>query len=872
MKKTTLILISTVILFNLINIGLAQAGIFVERVLYNDYCPAEGATVYVRNSTTEITIGICTPANATGHCQTIMNLKPNTWYKSNTSINSVMCLWQTNDNGDGGCPNPVKSKTLYYPNGTLTCEDTECDGLKYCYNQSSGDKWTDMYLECRHSDQTPIWNYDCDTKKCCSCNGGTLANPQENYNSTKNSGCVDSNECTQDNCITIDQCENPYEPQGAQCGLARDCPDNQCNGFFANFYPADGHDTCDGSGSCIDYSCALENSYCTDNNPFDGVNSLECDASCDQDIDCSENCVNKKWYSTYSCNSGTCGCDLSNPVCVKNVCGAECDGPEDCLSGLCQNDCTCFVDSVPPIITILSPQNATYYSNSTPLTFTINESTIWIKYSIDGQSNNTTTGNTILTGLSNSSHSIIVYAKDTSGNEGSSNRIYFTNRLGVYNPWETSFINSEPYPVVDIEEFNGELYFAANNKLYTFNGTRWNVIQVPTDLSYPLSIKTYSNKLYVTGSGGKIYSYNGSTFVENFSTNNQYAKMLGTYNGKLYAGTYLAKPAKLYFSSDGVNWQWDVGFNNTLSCSGPFCSIDSFANDTNNKLYITSGGTIYRYDGSWSAFKTYDDVYSFNDMKVFNDKLYLVTRDANTRCPMYAGGSGFCGRVIEYDGTGWSTKFDNIGPNGYWMYSLEVYHDKLYAGTANKIYKWNGTWQVNFNSVERAEYVLVLKNWASLGRIYAGFGNGVMFKDDLLEPKPDLTIDDIWNSGTTIYYKIKNQVNANSNYTYSKLYVDGVYRATDFVNSLTTSSSSNEYFTYTWTCSTPTDTIKVCADELGYVTESNETNNCLTKTFNCPTTCTCTPWILDDTGCCKIRTCTPRGCAIERSCSKYCIL
>ena len=84
------------------------------------------------------------------------------------------------------------------------------------------------------------------------------------------------------------------------------------------------------------------------------------------------------------------------------------------------------VDTVPPIITILSPLNTTYLTTSVSLTFAVNESTSWIGYSLDGQANATIAGNTTLTGLSDRSHSLIVYAKDTVGNTGTSEIIYFT--------------------------------------------------------------------------------------------------------------------------------------------------------------------------------------------------------------------------------------------------------------------------------------------------------------------------------------------------------------------------------------------------------------------------------------------------------------
>jgi parallel beta-helix repeat protein len=83
-------------------------------------------------------------------------------------------------------------------------------------------------------------------------------------------------------------------------------------------------------------------------------------------------------------------------------------------------------DTTPPTISILSPENKTYPVSDVPLTFTVSESTSWMGYNLDGQANVTITGNTTLSGLSDGSHSLIVYAKDTAGNTGASETIYFT--------------------------------------------------------------------------------------------------------------------------------------------------------------------------------------------------------------------------------------------------------------------------------------------------------------------------------------------------------------------------------------------------------------------------------------------------------------
>jgi hypothetical protein len=84
------------------------------------------------------------------------------------------------------------------------------------------------------------------------------------------------------------------------------------------------------------------------------------------------------------------------------------------------------VDTTSPTISILSPENTTYAVEDVSLTFTLDEATSWIGYSLDGQANVTITGNTNLTGLSSDSHSLIVYGKDTTGNTGASEIIYFT--------------------------------------------------------------------------------------------------------------------------------------------------------------------------------------------------------------------------------------------------------------------------------------------------------------------------------------------------------------------------------------------------------------------------------------------------------------
>jgi len=83
-------------------------------------------------------------------------------------------------------------------------------------------------------------------------------------------------------------------------------------------------------------------------------------------------------------------------------------------------------DTTPPTISIISPENKTYPVADVPLTFTVSESTSWIGYSLDGQTNVTITENITLSGLSDRSHYVVVYANDTIGNMGASSTVYLT--------------------------------------------------------------------------------------------------------------------------------------------------------------------------------------------------------------------------------------------------------------------------------------------------------------------------------------------------------------------------------------------------------------------------------------------------------------
>ncbi len=80
--------------------------------------------------------------------------------------------------------------------------------------------------------------------------------------------------------------------------------------------------------------------------------------------------------------------------------------------------------TVSPSIQITSPGNNTYPQAT--LAFTLNRGVDWIGYSLDSQANVTVTGQTELSNLTQGPHSIIMFANDSAGNMGISNKVDFS--------------------------------------------------------------------------------------------------------------------------------------------------------------------------------------------------------------------------------------------------------------------------------------------------------------------------------------------------------------------------------------------------------------------------------------------------------------
>jgi N-acetylneuraminic acid mutarotase len=106
----------------------------------------------------------------------------------------------------------------------------------------------------------------------------------------------------------------------------------------------------------------------------------------------------------------------------------------DSLGNMGSSDTVFFsVNTIPPKIVIILPQNQSYGSVDIQLTFTVNENST-LAYSLDGQTKVTIIGNVTLPALSNGAHSLTVYATDEVGNSAS----------------QTVYFNIAPFPVITV--------------------------------------------------------------------------------------------------------------------------------------------------------------------------------------------------------------------------------------------------------------------------------------------------------------------------------------------------------------------------------------------------------------------------------------
>ena len=204
---------------------------FGVTVYHAEYCPREGAYVRIYDTIPPKPynpVGFCFVTDETGYCETTfpaLSLDQQLFKANATWPTGIALYGETyftiDEYGNGRAT--IRNSSWPFPNGTQACGDSECDGFQFCYTPPSGPK----YVECSS------WNTECDTKKCCQCDGGTLAHPSQNYDETQDEDCGPCGEC-----YGLDTCcgkvdfspplDAPY-PGGSPVVEVCDGVDNDCD-------------------------------------------------------------------------------------------------------------------------------------------------------------------------------------------------------------------------------------------------------------------------------------------------------------------------------------------------------------------------------------------------------------------------------------------------------------------------------------------------------------------------------------------------------------------------------------------------------------------------------------------------------------------
>lgn len=99
-------------------------------------------------------------------------------------------------------------------------------------------------------------------------------------------------------------------------------------------------------------------------------------------------------------------------------------------------------DSTAPEVSVLSPENKTYYTTDIQLNLIVSETDLWIRYKLDAENAIEILGNITLTGLAYGMHNLTVHATDASGNTCTSEIICFS-------------VAEEPFPVASVAAASG---------------------------------------------------------------------------------------------------------------------------------------------------------------------------------------------------------------------------------------------------------------------------------------------------------------------------------------------------------------------------------------------------------------------------------
>ncbi|OLS22564.1 MAG: hypothetical protein HeimC3_30100 [Candidatus Heimdallarchaeota archaeon LC_3] len=211
------------------------------------------------------------------------------------------------------------------------------------------------------------------------------------------------------------------------------------------------------------------------------------------------------------------------------------------------------VDTISPEITLIRPGNATYISDIVQVEFHVTESFNWVKYSLSGGLNVTILNNITLMDLVSGNYSIILYTQDFSGNEASSEIIWFE----INTPPNISVTNLLEYYTSDSLWINYTINEPVLWTGYSFDGNS-NITISTNILLTGLSEGSHSIILYATDMGGVT----GKSIIQFFEIDTIYPVITvnspenKTYDtNQVLIDVFISEPTSwIGYSIDGQNY------------------------------------------------------------------------------------------------------------------------------------------------------------------------------------------------------------------------------------------------------------------------------------------------------------------------------
>ncbi|MBN3037082.1 MAG: hypothetical protein JW834_01410, partial [Candidatus Diapherotrites archaeon] len=139
---------------------------------------------------------------------------------------------------------------------------------------------------------------------------------------------------------------------------------------------------------------------------------------------------------------------------------------------------TTLPDEDPPIVTIHSPQNATYNDSDIPLNYSVSETPAWCGYSLDGAANITLSGNTTFEPGSGT-HVVVVACNDSGGNVGAGSVVF------TVDVFQTIMITPDTAREDDGNWWSSSYTSGISDGLYVNADDYWHVMPDWVELRFP---------------------------------------------------------------------------------------------------------------------------------------------------------------------------------------------------------------------------------------------------------------------------------------------------------------------------------------------------------------------------------------------------